>query len=59
MMMILTWCLTFAGFFLIFAELGWKWTEIGIAENPHAVLGCVTFGLCFIQPFMALMRPHP
>ena len=23
------------------------------------VLGCITTGLCFIQPFMALLRCHP
>ena len=59
MMMVITWLLTMAGFVLIFAELGWKWTAIPISENPHPLLGCVTTGLCFIQPFMALFRPHP
>ena len=59
MMMVITWLLTMAGFVLIFAELGWKWTAIPISENPHPLLGCVTTGLCFIQPIMALFRPHP
>jgi hypothetical protein len=59
MMMVITWLLTMAGFVLIFAELGWKWTAISISENPHPLLGCVTTGLCFIQPIMALFRPHP
>ena len=59
MMMVITWLLNMAGFVLIFAELGWKWTAIPISENPHPLLGLVTTGLCFIQPFMALVRPHP
>jgi len=57
--MVITWLLNMAGFVLIFAELGWKWTAIPISENPHPLLGLVTTGLCFIQPFMALVRPHP
>jgi hypothetical protein len=61
LMMVLTWLLTLAGFFLIFFELGWEW--IGNRKestgNPHHILGCVTTGLCFIQPFMALLRPDP
>ena len=62
LMMILTWLLTLAGFFLIFVELGWEWIGNRAPENIqnyHHILGCVTTGLCFIQPFMALFRPHP
>lgn len=58
-LMVTTWLLTMAGFIIIFVELGLQWTKIPIEENPHAVLGCITTGLCFIQPFMALMRCHP
>ena len=59
LLMVLTWCLTIAAFFLIFAHLDFTWTEIPFDENPHALLGCITTGLCFIQPFMAMLRPHP
>lgn len=62
LMMILTWLLTLAGFFLIFVELGWEWIGNRAPENIqnyHHILGCVTTGLCFIQPIMALFRPHP
>ncbi len=53
--MLVTWCLTMAGFVLIFLELD-GWTAVPIADNPHAVLGCITTGLCFMQPLMALLR---
>ena len=56
--MLLTWALTIAGFVLIFLELN-GWTEISIYENPHALLGCVTTGLCFMQPLIALLRCAP
>ncbi|XP_065343218.1 putative ferric-chelate reductase 1 homolog [Cloeon dipterum] len=53
--MIFTWCLTVAGFVIIFIEIG-GWSS---ADNPHAILGCITTGLAFIQPFMAALRPAP
>lgn len=53
--MIATWALTIAAFVIIFVELG-GWSQ---ADNPHAILGTITTGLCFIQPFMALFRPGP
>jgi hypothetical protein len=44
-----------AGFVIIFIELqGWS-----AVDNPHAILGCITTGLAFIQPFMAAFRPAP
>merc|ERR1712038_340888 len=58
-LMTLTWILTLVAFVLIFVELNFEWTAINIDVNPHALLGCVTTGLCFIQPLMALFRPHP
>lgn len=54
--MLLTWCLTLAGFVLIFIELG-EW--VGPNSQIHAILGCVTTFLCFIQPIGAAFRPHP
>jgi len=27
--------------------------------NPHALIGFITVGLCFLQPFLALVRPAP
>ena len=50
--------LSSAGFVLIFTELN-GWTDIPIEQNPHAVLGCVTTGLCFMQPLIALLRCSP
>ena len=35
------------------------WTSVPVTDNPHAVLGCVTTGLCFMQPFIALLRCGP
>lgn len=55
MFMLLTWALTIAAFILIFVELK-AWSE---ADNPHAILGCVTTGLAFLQPIGAAFRPHP
>ncbi|KAJ6636406.1 putative ferric-chelate reductase 1 like [Pseudolycoriella hygida] len=53
--MIATWSLTIVGFVIIFVEIrGWS-----AENNPHAILGTITTGLCFIQPFMALFRPGP
>ena len=72
--MMLTWSLTIAGFILILLELKvvWHWTGDlhlsnvscqGLTEtlmdNPHAFIGFVTVGLCFIQPFLALIRCSP
>ncbi|XP_071560444.1 putative ferric-chelate reductase 1 homolog isoform X1 [Temnothorax nylanderi] len=52
--MVLTWSMTIAAFVLIFVELG-TWSS----ETIHASVGLATTILCFIQPFMAAMRPHP
>ena len=53
-----------AGFLLIFYQSGWVWIyrpdeSFDKNGNPHPILGCVTTVLCFVQPFMALLRPHP
>ena len=63
-LMVLTWLLTMAGFLLIFYQSGWVWIyrpdeSFDKNGNPHPILGCVTTVLCFVQPFMALLRPHP
>ncbi|GAB1860968.1 Putative ferric-chelate reductase 1-like protein [Camponotus japonicus] len=52
--MVLTWSMTIAAFVIIFVELG-TWSSATI----HASIGLATTILCFIQPFMAAMRPHP
>ncbi|XP_017875392.1 putative ferric-chelate reductase 1 homolog [Ceratina calcarata] len=52
--MILTWSMTIAAFVIIFVELG-EWSS----EVIHASLGLATTILAFVQPFMAVMRPHP
>ncbi|XP_039277082.1 putative ferric-chelate reductase 1 homolog isoform X1 [Nilaparvata lugens] len=56
MFMILVWLLTIAGLVLIFLEVG-EW--VAGPSQTHAILGCITSALCFIQPFMAAFRPHP
>jgi len=63
-LMVLTWLLTMAGFLLIFYQSGWVWIyrsdeSFDKNGNPHPILGVVTTVLCFVQPFMALVRPHP
>lgn len=52
--MVLTWSMTIAAFVIIFVELS-SWSS----ETIHASVGLATTILCFIQPFMAAMRPHP
>uniref|UniRef100_A0A1B6DIZ9 Ferric-chelate reductase 1 homolog n=1 Tax=Clastoptera arizonana TaxID=38151 RepID=A0A1B6DIZ9_9HEMI len=54
--MVLTWVLTVVAFVLIFVEIG-DWVSKN--SQTHAILGCITTALCFIQPFMAAFRPHP
>ncbi|CAH1392643.1 unnamed protein product [Nezara viridula] len=56
MFMLVTWCLTLAGFVIIFVELG-GW--VGPNSQSHALMGCITTVLCFIQPIGAAFRPHP
>ncbi|PNF24839.1 putative ferric-chelate reductase 1 [Cryptotermes secundus] len=55
MFMLLTWGLTIAAFVLIFLELK-DWSA---EDNPHAILGCATTVLAFVQPIGAAFRPHP
>ena len=55
--MMLTWSLTIAGFILILLEL--KGLTETLWTNPHALVGFVTVGLCFLQPFLALVRCSP
>merc|ERR1712045_706882 len=55
--MMVTWGLTMAGFILILLEL--RDISKTISTNPHAIIGFVTVGLCFIQPFLALVRCSP
>ncbi|XP_046610894.1 putative ferric-chelate reductase 1 homolog [Neodiprion virginianus] len=52
--MILTWSLTIAAFVIIFVEL-----EAWSTATLHASFGLATTILCFVQPFMAALRPHP
>lgn len=54
--MLMTWTLTVVGFVLIFVEIGGWVSE---SSQNHALLGSLTTLLCFIQPFMAALRPHP
>ncbi|XP_012272303.1 putative ferric-chelate reductase 1 homolog [Orussus abietinus] len=52
--MLLTWLMTLGSFVVIFVEIG-EWSS----DTIHASLGLATTILCFIQPFMAALRPHP
>lgn len=56
--MILTWSLTMAGSGFIVYYVG-GWSDIPLSTNPHPLLGAISTGLCFIQPFMALFRCGP
>ena len=49
--------LSIAGFILILLEV--QGITQTLFDNPHAFIGFVTVGLCFIQPFLALMRCSP
>lgn len=53
--MTVTWSLTIAAFVIIFVEID-GWTK---SAKTHAVLGTITTGLCFLQPFGAFLRPPP
>ena len=52
--MMIAWALTIIGFFCIFAYENWEFRI-----EPHYLVGIVAVSLCFIQPFMAAVRPHP
>ena len=56
-LMMLVWCLTIAAFVLILLEI--KGVSKTLNTNPHALIGFITVGLCFLQPFLALVRPAP
>ncbi|XP_046662444.1 putative ferric-chelate reductase 1 homolog [Homalodisca vitripennis] len=55
-LMLMVWLLTLTGAVLIVVEVGGWVSEASVV---HALLGSATTLLCFIQPFMALIRPHP
>lgn len=57
MFMLLTWVMSLGSAVLIFVEVGgWVQDE---KSRYHAYFGVATNLLCFVQPFMAAMRPHP
>ena len=57
--MLLVWAGTIAGVVLIFLDIGgWPYSLMFIMTNPHPVLGLAALALTFIQPFIALCRPH-
>ena len=58
--MILTWVLTVTSVVIIFIEKGTDPLKLpAIKNNAHALIGLITSILCFIQPFMAFIRPDP
>lgn len=52
--MFLTWLMSIGAAVIIFIDVGGLSSEI-----YHRSFGMATNVLCFIQPFMAAMRPHP
>ena len=56
-LMTLAWLLTMVATVLILWEL--KGLSKTFHTNPHTLLGLITVGLCFIQPFLALIRCAP
>jgi len=56
-LMMLCWSLTVVAVVLILLEL--KGLSTTMMTNPHTILGFITVGLCFIQPFLALLRCAP
>ena len=57
--MMMVWAGTIAGVVLIFLDIGgWPYSLMFIMTNPHPVLGLAALALTFIQPFIALCRPH-
>jgi len=57
LLMMITWLLTISGVILIFMEL--KGFSKTFETNPHVLIGFITVGLTFIQPFLALVRCSP
>ncbi|XP_058464980.1 putative ferric-chelate reductase 1 homolog [Malaya genurostris] len=51
MYMFFTWLLTCSGFIIIFIDMdGWQ-------DTAHAILGTITFVLCFLQPILGAASP--
>lgn len=50
--MFFTWLLTCCGFILIFIDMD------GFNEHAHAIVGIVTFILCFLQPIFGAINPQ-
>eukprot|EP00096_Caligus_rogercresseyi_P014050 TRINITY_DN6593_c0_g1_i2.p1 TRINITY_DN6593_c0_g1~~TRINITY_DN6593_c0_g1_i2.p1 ORF type:complete len:641 (-),score=120.12 TRINITY_DN6593_c0_g1_i2:200-2122(-) len=52
--------LSIAALVIIMIEIGgWNYDWTFLQENPHPIIGIVTFILCLVQPLMAQVRPHP
>jgi len=56
-LMILVWVLSIVGLALILVDIGGLTPTY--KSNPHAIMGFVTVGLAFLQPFLALLRCGP
>ncbi|CAF0843835.1 unnamed protein product [Brachionus calyciflorus] len=57
--MIVSYILTFIGFFIILADQNWTWVD---KSRPtafaHSIFGIIVIILAFIQIFVAFFRPH-
>jgi len=56
-LMILVWALSIIALVLIVVDV--DGITPTIFTNPHAIMGFVTVGLAFLQPFLALLRCNP
>ncbi|XP_023349675.1 putative ferric-chelate reductase 1 homolog [Eurytemora carolleeae] len=56
-LMVLVWSLSIVGLVLIIIEVDGLTPTV--FTNPHAIMGFITVGLAFLQPFIALLRCSP
>jgi len=56
-LMLLVWALSIVGLVLIILDV--EGITPTLTTNPHGIMGFVTVGLAFLQPFIALLRCNP
>ena len=51
--------LSLVGFICIWIQKKWTWVPISLSANfVHSILGILAICFAFVQPLMALFRPH-